>query len=55
VLIWSPVVEDDYGQEPFLDEPALRLFRYGNFQKIPIMTGITKDEFAGLAVGKIIK
>ncbi|KAJ3625229.1 hypothetical protein MTP99_018790 [Tenebrio molitor] len=50
VLIWSPVVEDDYGQEPFLDEPALRLFRYGNFQKIPIMAGITKDEFAGLAV-----
>jgi carboxylesterase type B len=50
VLIWSPVVERDYGQDPFLDQSPVRLFRDGNFQKIPVMAGITKDEFVSLAV-----
>lgn len=55
VLIWSPVVERNYGQDPFLDQSPVRLFRDGNFQKIPVMAGITKDEFISLAVGKFVR
>ncbi|KAH0819908.1 hypothetical protein GEV33_002883 [Tenebrio molitor] len=54
VLAWSPIVERNYGQEPFIEKPPLNLYRRGNFEKVPVMAGITKDEFAGLAIGKIV-
>ncbi|KAK9883514.1 hypothetical protein WA026_001690 [Henosepilachna vigintioctopunctata] len=50
VLIWKPVIEGDFGQERFLTHHPVNLVRDGKFEKLPIMSGITADEFAGRAV-----
>lgn len=52
-VIWYPVVEPDFGQERFLTEDPAKLFASGNFSRVPIITGVTQDEFAG-AVPAII-
>ncbi|KAL7039244.1 hypothetical protein ACKWTF_009843 [Chironomus riparius] len=45
VLPWIPVIEPDFGQDRFfLDDPN-SLIRSGNFIRVPILTGITTDEF----------
>ncbi|XP_045478007.1 uncharacterized protein LOC123683151 [Harmonia axyridis] len=50
VIIWGPVLEDDFGQERFLIEHPIKSAWYGNFTKIPIMAGITTKEFGYEAV-----
>ncbi|XP_058840741.1 juvenile hormone esterase-like [Topomyia yanbarensis] len=50
VLLWKPVVEPNLGQERFLDRDPTEAFLKGDFMKVPIIAGITKDEFAGPAV-----
>ncbi|RZC36490.1 COesterase domain containing protein, partial [Asbolus verrucosus] len=49
VIIWSPVIEEDFGQERFLPEHPIKLIEDGNFAEIPIVIGVTKDEFANRA------
>ncbi|KAK5641626.1 hypothetical protein RI129_010173 [Pyrocoelia pectoralis] len=46
LLIWAPVIEPDFGQERFLTEHPLRSVLKGNFAKVPIITGITTEEFS---------
>ncbi|XP_013102237.2 juvenile hormone esterase [Stomoxys calcitrans] len=50
LILWKPVVEKDFGQERFLVEEPLRSYQNGDFMKIPIITGMTKDEFVGPAL-----
>ncbi|XP_055526824.1 carboxylic ester hydrolase-like [Wyeomyia smithii] len=50
VLLWKPVIEPDFGQERFLDRDPTEAYLKGDFMKIPVIAGITKDEFAGPAV-----
>ncbi|XP_023312047.1 venom carboxylesterase-6-like [Anoplophora glabripennis] len=45
VLIWSPVIEDDFGQTRFLTAHPIDLIQSGKFQNVPFITGITTDEF----------
>lgn len=54
ILLWTPVIEKDFGQERFLTEDPTKVYLEGKFMKIPIISGITKDEFAGPATGKRI-
>ncbi|KAJ8959088.1 hypothetical protein NQ318_022345 [Aromia moschata] len=49
VLIWSPVIEGDFGQERFLPAHPITLIMNGNFKKVPFITGVTSDEFGGRA------
>ncbi|XP_050295651.1 esterase E4-like [Anthonomus grandis grandis] len=46
ILLWTPVIENDFGQERFLTAHPITLFMKGEFTKIPFMTGVTTDEFA---------
>nr|XP_023018088.1 venom carboxylesterase-6-like [Leptinotarsa decemlineata] len=49
ILRWSPVIEGDFGQTRFLtDDPAI-LIKQGKLQKVPFMTGQTKDELLASA------
>ncbi|RZC35343.1 COesterase domain containing protein, partial [Asbolus verrucosus] len=49
VLIWSPVIEEDFGHERFLPEHPVKLIEEGSFAEIPIIMEVTKDEFANRA------
>ncbi|CAG9773584.1 unnamed protein product [Ceutorhynchus assimilis] len=46
VLIWTPVMEKDFGQPRFLHAHPITLIKNGEFQKVPFITGVTTDEFA---------
>lgn len=46
VLIWTPVIEKDFGQPRFLTAHPITLIQNGEFQKVPLITGVTTDEFA---------
>ncbi|KAL1494980.1 hypothetical protein ABEB36_010476 [Hypothenemus hampei] len=46
VIIWTPVVERDFGQPRFLTAHPITLIQNGEFHKVPFITGITNDEFA---------
>lgn len=51
IMNWQPVVEPDFGQERFLtDEPNV-LFSNGNFSRVPVIVGITADEFISPIAG----
>lgn len=50
ILIWLPVIEPDVGQERFLTENAVELVQSGQFMEVPVMTGVTTDEFVGPAI-----
>ncbi|XP_037051706.1 esterase FE4-like [Bradysia coprophila] len=52
-LLWIPVVEPDFGQERFLVEDPTLSFYEGRFQKIPIISGIIKLEFAQYAISTL--
>lgn len=52
LFTWKPVIEDDFGQERFLAEHPVLMVRDGRFEKVPLLTGVTSDEFSGRAVGK---
>ncbi|KAK5641624.1 hypothetical protein RI129_010171 [Pyrocoelia pectoralis] len=53
VLLWRPVVELDFGQERFLTETPIQSVINGNFQKMPIMAGITTEEFSYRALATV--
>lgn len=40
------------GVERFLAEQPLDLIRKGKFHKVPLIVGVTKDEFGGVVVGE---
>jgi acetylcholinesterase len=46
VMVWYPVVEPDFGQERFLTEDPTATFARGNFSTVPIVVGVTSNEFA---------
>ncbi|XP_077282138.1 esterase E4-like [Temnothorax americanus] len=49
MLIWTPVVEPEvHGIERFLPEQPGELFKKGKFHKVPLIAGVTKDEFGGV-------
>ncbi|XP_055906848.1 juvenile hormone esterase [Eupeodes corollae] len=50
VLLWKPVIEPKLGQDRFLIEDPVKSYQDGKFMKVPIITGITKDEFVGPAL-----
>ncbi|RZC31840.1 COesterase domain containing protein [Asbolus verrucosus] len=50
ILIWSPVIEEDFGQQRFLHDHPIKLIESGHFENIPVVAGITKDEIADRAV-----
>lgn len=52
VLLWSPVVEPDLGQERFLTDDPTRLFLMGKVNRVPVMAGVTDLEFAAPSIGK---
>ena len=39
------MIEKDFGQERFLIDDPIKLFREGNFHKVPVIAGITENEF----------
>ncbi|XP_054081120.1 juvenile hormone esterase [Zeugodacus cucurbitae] len=45
ILNWLPVIEEDFGQERFLVENPYKTIQSSNFQKVPIIIGITEYEF----------
>lgn len=53
IMLWTPVVEHDFGQERFLTDNPTKLYRLGRFARIPIMAGITKYEFMNPAICKL--
>ncbi|XP_049816939.1 esterase E4-like [Aethina tumida] len=50
ILQWSPVIEEDYGQERFLPDHPINLINKGEFMDIPLMAGVTEDEFSGQVI-----
>lgn len=49
---WLPVVEHDFGQERFFTDDPNNLFKSGKFNKVPVIVGITTDEFISPVVRK---
>ncbi|CAH1958125.1 unnamed protein product [Acanthoscelides obtectus] len=45
ILIWYPVIEEDFGQQRYLTEHPMRSIINGNFQNVPLITGQTEFEF----------
>ncbi|XP_015516134.2 esterase E4 isoform X1 [Neodiprion pinetum] len=51
VLLWNPVVEPKVpGVERYLTDEPVKLILQGKFHQVPLITGITKDEFGGNVV-----
>ncbi|XP_076396750.1 uncharacterized protein LOC100876166 [Megachile rotundata] len=51
ILVWKPVVEPGVpGVERFLPAQPYDLIRQKKFKQVPIMFGVTKDEFGGVVV-----
>lgn len=48
---WGPVVEGDFGQERYLSEQPVDSLLRGDYMRVSLMTGVTKDELAESAVG----
>ena len=42
---WNYEIEKDFGQEVFLTGNPTELFKQGEFKRVPIMTGLSRDEF----------
>lgn len=47
-MTWFPVIEKDLGQEKFLVSDPVLSFRSGDFEKVPVIIGRTKDEFVDI-------
>ncbi|XP_060522228.1 esterase E4-like [Cylas formicarius] len=45
LLIWTPVMEKDFGQPRFLPAHPITLIQNGEFHKVPFLTGVNTDEF----------
>lgn len=52
IFKWYYEIEQDFGQEAFLLEDPNTAFEKGNFARIPVMAGITRDEVDFFAYGK---
>ncbi|XP_012527268.2 esterase FE4 [Monomorium pharaonis] len=49
ILIWTPVVEPEvHDVERFLPEQPYDLIRKGKFHKVPLIAGVTENEFDGV-------
>lgn len=48
---WRPVIEPDFGQVRFLTEEPNESFRSQKFSKLPVIAGITANEFAATVIG----
>lgn len=46
IVIFMPVVEPDFGQERFFADDFFHLVQSGNFTRVPIIVGITANEFS---------
>lgn len=47
-MTWFPVIEKGSGQERFLITDPVESFREGNFEKVPLIIGRTRDEFVDI-------
>lgn len=54
IIIYKPVVEEDFGQERFLTHDPVCLMESGEFHHVPIIAGITEFEFLFPAIGKLV-
>lgn len=54
IILWKPVIEPDFGQERFLIDDPKKLFKNGEFMRIPILTGVNKYEFLHPAISKFL-
>jgi hypothetical protein len=52
VTTYIPVIEPDTIAERFLEADPTELFLSGKFAKVPLITGITKDEVSHKALCK---
>ena len=53
--MWRPVIEPEVpGQERFLSDAPENLIRESLFSKVPVITGVDKDEFGGVITSKYI-
>ncbi|CAL7939259.1 unnamed protein product [Xylocopa violacea] len=51
IVIWKPVVEREIaGVERFLPAQPVDLIKQGKFHQVPVILGITKDEFGAVVV-----
>lgn len=50
---YTPVIENDFGQERFLIEDPLISLRSGNFAKVPVIIGIVENELLAAVPRKI--
>ena len=55
ILVWHEVIEPDFGQQRFLTDDPIKLYKEGHMLRIPVMSGITEYEFLGPAIGKIYR
>ncbi|KAJ6646053.1 Esterase FE4 [Pseudolycoriella hygida] len=55
LISWRPVIEPDFEQERFLTEDPNESFRNGRYPKIPVIAGITANEFATGAYGALFE
>ncbi|XP_044018737.1 esterase FE4 [Aphidius gifuensis] len=54
ILVWMPVVEPEVpGVERFLTGQPADLIRAGKFHQVPLIAGVTEDEFGGVVVSVI--
>ncbi len=44
--LWRPVIEPELGQTRYLENDPDTLLASGNFSRVPVLIGITADEFA---------
>lgn len=52
IIVFKPVIEQDFGQERFLIHDPTCLIEAGQFAPVEILTGITTYEFLFPAIGK---
>lgn len=51
IIVFKPIIEQDFGQERFLTNDPTCLIEDGQFEPIEILTGITEYEFVFPAIG----
>ncbi|KAB0794136.1 hypothetical protein PPYR_13756 [Photinus pyralis] len=49
ILSWLPVIEPDCGQERFLTDDPVKLLLRGEFERVPVITTVTAEEFKYVA------
>lgn len=50
LVLFTPVIELDFGQERFLTDHPMTLFESKEYLNVPIMAGITENEYISLAI-----